>query len=97
MTHLSHDERTRLHAACEAAEKRTKARFELVTVPISDRYALYPIVYGAIVGLAAFGALVWQTARTGPGRLWVLAAMVALAVLIEGSFRLAKREIRLHE
>ncbi len=51
---------------------------------------------GAVTCLAAFGALVWQTARTGPGRLWVLVAMVALAVLIEGGFRLAKREIRLH-
>jgi hypothetical protein len=51
----------------------------------------------SIACVAAFGALVWQTARTGPSRLWVLAAMVALAVLIEGSFRLAKREIRLHE
>ncbi len=50
---------------------------------------------GAVACLAAFGALVWQTARTGPRRLWVLAAMVALAVLIEGIFRLAKREIRL--
>src|SRR5680860_85668 len=52
---------------------------------------------GAVACLVAFGALVWQTARTGAGRLWVLAAMVALAVLIEGVFRLAKREIRLNE
>ncbi|MGB7631299.1 MAG: APC family permease [Candidatus Deferrimicrobium sp.] len=52
---------------------------------------------GAVACLAAFGALVWQTAQTGPKRLWVLAAMVALAVTIEGSYRLAKREIRLHE
>ena len=52
---------------------------------------------GAVACLAAFGVLVWQTARIGPGRLWVLATMVALAVLIEGGFRLAKREIRLHE
>jgi amino acid transporter len=52
---------------------------------------------GAVACLAAFAALAWQTARTGPGRLWVLAGMVALAVLIEGVFRLAKREIRLHE
>ena len=47
--------------------------------------------------MAAFGALVWQTALTGPGKLWVLAAMIALAVLIEGIYRLTKREIRLHE
>lgn len=57
MTHLSHDERARLHAACEAAGKRTSARFELVTVPVSDRYAHYPIIYGAVVGLAVLGAL----------------------------------------
>lgn len=52
---------------------------------------------GALACLLAFGALVWQTAMTEPAKLWVLAAMLALAVLIEGAFRLAKREIRLHE
>ncbi len=52
---------------------------------------------GAVACLAALGALVWQTARTAPSKLWVLAALVALAVMIEGGYRLAKREIRLHE
>ncbi|BBF63835.1 APC family permease [Acidithiobacillus ferridurans] len=52
---------------------------------------------GALACLLALGALVWQTATTGPAKLWVLAAMLALALLIEGAFRLAKREIRLHE
>jgi len=53
---------------------------------------------GAVACLLAFGALVWQTARTGPDKLWVLAAMLALAVLIEGIYRLAKkRQIRLRE
>jgi len=54
-------------------------------------------VVGALACLAATGALVWQTAVTGPRRLWVLAGMILLAVLIEGSYRLAKREIHLHE
>lgn len=54
-------------------------------------------VAGAVACLAALGALVFQTARTGPMKLWVLAAMIALAVLIEGLYRVAKREIRLHE
>ncbi|NQU42999.1 APC family permease [bacterium] len=54
-------------------------------------------VGGAGACVAAFGALVWQTARTEPARLWVLAVMVALAVLVEGGYRLAKREIRLHD
>jgi amino acid transporter len=52
---------------------------------------------GAFACLAALGALVWQTARTVPEKLWVLAALAALAMMIEGGFRLAKREIRLHE
>ena len=52
---------------------------------------------GAVACLAALAALIWQTARTGPMKLWVLAAMITLAVTIEGLYRLAKREIRLHE
>jgi len=57
----------------------------------------YYMAAGALACLVVFGALVWQTATTAPAKLWVLAAMLALAVLIEGAFRLAKREIRLHE
>ena len=52
---------------------------------------------GALACLLALGALVWQTATTAPAKLWVLATMLASAVLIEGAFRLAKREIRLHQ
>jgi amino acid transporter len=51
---------------------------------------------GAVACVVALGALVAQTARTGPKKLWVLAAMIGLAVLIEGAYRLTKREIRLH-
>jgi amino acid transporter len=52
---------------------------------------------GAVACLTALGALIWQTTTTAPAKLWVLAGMVALAVLIEGSYRLARRELRLHE
>jgi hypothetical protein len=52
---------------------------------------------GAIACLLALGALIRQTAMTGPAKLWVVAAMVALALTIEGGYRLAQREIRLHE
>ena len=85
MTHLSHDERSRLHAACEAAEKRTKARFELVTVPVSDRYALYPIVYGAVVCLAAFGALAlfWPELTLRMGFLVTAVAFATSSLLFE--------------
>lgn len=54
-------------------------------------------VAGAVACFLALGALVWQTTMTAPRKLWVLAVMVALAMAIEGGYRLAKREIRLHE
>ena len=52
---------------------------------------------GAVACLVALAALVWQTAQTRPMKLWVLAAMIVLAVIIEGIYRLTKREIHLHE
>lgn len=42
---------------------------------------------GAVACLGALGALLWQTARTHPSRLWVLAALVALAAGIELTYR----------
>ena len=54
-------------------------------------------ITGAIACLAALTALIWQTATTSPTKLWVLAAMVALAVTIEGSYRVAEREIRIRD
>ena len=53
-------------------------------------------VIGALACGAAFGALVWETAHSSPEKLWVLAALVGLAVAIEGAYRLGRREIRLH-
>ncbi len=52
---------------------------------------------GTVACLAALAALIWQAWTTGPEKLWVLAAMIALAAGIEGAYRLAEREIRLHE
>ncbi|MEO8803039.1 MAG: APC family permease [Rudaea sp.] len=54
-------------------------------------------VVGAVACVVAFAALIWQTARTGPTKLWVLVAMIGLAVVIEGGYRLAKRQIVLRE
>ena len=53
-------------------------------------------VAGAVACLIALGALIWQTSMTVPAKLWVLAAMVASAMAIEGGYRLARRELRLH-
>lgn len=53
-------------------------------------------VLGVFACGAALAALVWQTATSSPEKLWVLVAMVGLAALIEGGYRLGRREIRLH-
>jgi amino acid transporter len=53
-------------------------------------------VAGGLACVAALGALVWQTASDTPGKLWVLAILIGLAVAIEGAYRLGEREIRLH-
>ncbi len=50
---------------------------------------------GAAACLAALGALVWHTATTAPAKLWALAAIVALAVAIEGGYRLARGRLRI--
>ncbi len=54
-------------------------------------------VGGAVACLVALAALVWQTGRTDPMKLLVLAAMLVLAAAIEGGYRLTKREFALHE
>ena len=45
---------------------------------------------GAVACLAALAALVWQTTQNAPMKLWTLAVMLGLAVLIEGGYRLVK-------
>jgi amino acid transporter len=50
---------------------------------------------GAVACLVALATLIWQTAVAEPSQLWVLAAMIALSVVIEGGYRLADREIRI--
>jgi amino acid transporter len=46
---------------------------------------------GAAACLAALAALIWQTSQTAPMKLWVLAVMVALAMVIESGYRLVRR------
>ena len=51
MRRLSHDDKTRLHSAIAAAEARTTARVACVVIPASDRYSLYPLLWGAVAAL----------------------------------------------
>ncbi|HTQ15307.1 MAG TPA: hypothetical protein VMH86_15660 [Rhizomicrobium sp.] len=53
---LSLEDRQRIHAAVAAAESKTSAHLAVTIVPVSDRYALYPLLWGAATALLA-GAL----------------------------------------
>jgi putative membrane protein len=52
---LTPSEEKRIDAATTAVAGRTHAHFALVTVTVSDRYRLYPILVASIVALAAAG------------------------------------------
>lgn len=57
MQKLTDEQRTLLRGALETAELRTSARIAVATVPVSDRYKLYPLVYGGMVAVAVFAVL----------------------------------------
>jgi hypothetical protein len=43
---------------------------------------------GVVLCLVALLTLLWQTALTSPGRIWILVAMISVAFAIELAFRL---------
>ena len=66
-TPLSVAERERIHAATAAIERRTSAIFALAIVPVSERYPLFPLVWGAVLALAATGVLALLHPELGIG------------------------------
>lgn len=54
---LNEADRKRVRAAVEAARASTAAKFDFVVVPASDHYALYPVVWSAVLSIALTGAL----------------------------------------
>lgn len=54
---------------------------------LSGSHAWISII-GALACVAALAALIWQTATTEPAKLWVLAGMFGLAIVIEGAYRI---------
>ena len=82
---LTPDERARVQAALAAAQARTEARFALMIVPVSDRYAMYPLAWAGMVALAVAAALAlfWQTIGLRLGFLLEAAAFGLTAVATE--------------
>ena len=58
-------DRERIHAATAAVERRTSALFALAIVPVSERYVLFPVVWGAVLALAATGVLAFLLPELG--------------------------------
>ena len=83
--HLSTDDRARVHAATRAAEARTHARFAVSAIHVSDRYALYPVIYGAVAGMLVLGALAifWPAANLRIGFTLAAGTFVILSLLLE--------------
>jgi putative membrane protein len=82
---LSSGDRARIQAALQAAQTRTHARFALMIVPVSDRYAMYPIAWAGIFALAieAVLALFWQSIGLRLGFLIEAAAFGTFAQLFD--------------
>lgn len=57
MAKLSKSDHDQLYRAIADAEQRSATHLALVVVPVSDRYLMYPLAYGALVALAIGGAL----------------------------------------
>ncbi|HEX4158478.1 MAG TPA: hypothetical protein VHY79_08375 [Rhizomicrobium sp.] len=54
---LSAEDKSRIHAAIGAAEARCHVHLAVSVVPASDRYALFPLVWGAVIALFVGGAM----------------------------------------
>jgi len=82
---LTADEQVRVHAAVAAVERRSSAGFALVVVPVSDRYALFPLVWSGLLAIAAGGALALLRPGLGIGAGFIVEALVFVvsALLME--------------
>ena len=82
---LTAEEQERVRAAVAAVERRSSARFALAIVPVSDRYALYPVLWGAAAALVVTGvlALLRPDLAIGTGFLVAAAVFAAVALLLE--------------
>ncbi|MBI3675063.1 MAG: hypothetical protein HY243_00395 [Proteobacteria bacterium] len=78
-------ERAKLQDAVATAEKRTRAKFALVVVPLSDRYAAFAPMWAAALAFAALGALALFDPLVSLRLAFLITAAVfgALAMLFE--------------
>jgi hypothetical protein len=46
---------------------------------------------GIVLCLGALGSLIWEIGHRTPSHLWILLAMLVLAFLVEGAYRIVKK------
>jgi putative membrane protein len=85
MDKLSKSDRETLNRAIAEAESRTQTHLALVVVPASDRYAMYPLAYGALFALLLAGvmAILWPRTLVGPAVLGEVLAFVAFSLVFD--------------
>ena len=77
---LSGDEKERIHAAVIAAEARAQVHVAVSIVPASDRYALYPLIWGAVAALMAGGVLAFVRPRLALSEGFAVEAIIFVAL-----------------
>lgn len=75
---LSSEDRSRIHAAVVAAETRVPVHIAVSVVPASDRYALYPLAWGAVATLLAGAIMAIGWSRLPLREAFVIEACVFL-------------------
>jgi putative membrane protein len=84
-TSLTPEERERINVVVAATERRTGAHFALIIVPTSDRYALFPVVWAAVLALSTVGvlALLRPALTIGEGFLVNAALFIVLGLVLD--------------
>jgi len=82
---LGADHRKSIHDAVVAAEAKTSAHLAVTIVPASDRYALYPILWGAMAAfvLGCVLALFWPALSLRMGFIWEAGCFAVCAFALE--------------
>lgn len=82
---LTDEERRRIESATGEIERSTSAHLAVVVVPVSDRYSLYPMVWGQLGALLLVGivAAFWPGLGIRAAILIQLPAMIALTLLFD--------------
>jgi putative membrane protein len=96
---LGANDRQRIRAAAEAAERSCRVHISVAIVNASDRYALYPLVWGALVALMAGGTVALVLPQLQGRALFVVEAgvFVVLSLVLDWwplRLRLVPRRIR---